>query len=449
MRKIFSYILIFILGFSLFIDTPLAYTFEVSATSYSVTVGNTVTLNIKVKDAAGKFSISSSDASVVSVSTSSAWIDNGTQSVTLKANKAGTATIYVNAADVTTYDGGNVSITKQVKITVNPKPTQNTTTNNNSGTSNTITRAKSTNNFLTSLTVDGLEISPKFDKEKLEYEVTVPAETEKIKINAQLADSSAKVNGVGEVKVSTGVNNFEIIVTAENGSKRTYKLKATVLELEPLNVKVGNDTYSIVRKRKDLPEISEYNVIKDITIDNNIIEGYFNEKLNYDLVGLKDSAGLVKYYIYKNNTYTPYNEYTFNGTTLQILDKEIDGLKKVDFVYDNDKITSYQEIKLDLIKNTYALDNNDITGNQFYLFYAKNVETGREYLYQYDALEKTVQRYNTNVLDMYKENSDTYYKYLIISLGVVGVLIVTLGVSLTSKRNKKKNIKTRKKVDED
>ena len=35
-----------------------------------------------------------------------------------------------------------------------------------------------------------------------------------------------------------------------------------------------------------------------------------------------------------------------------------------------------------------------------------SLETGKEELYQYDALEKTVQRYNTLILDMYKEQSD-------------------------------------------
>ena len=440
MKKILCLISTFIIGVSLFIPKTLAYTFEVSATSYSVTVGNTITMNIKVGDAAGKFSISSSDSSIVSVSTGSAWIDNATQSITLKANKEGNATIYVTASDVTTYDGNNVSITKQIKITVNPKPVVSNNTTGNSNNTTVITpKAKSSNNFLTSLTIDGLELNEKFDKEKLEYTLDIPAETEKIKINAQLADSSAKITGLGEVNVSAGLNTFEIIVTAENGSKRTYTIKATLLELEPLKVKIDGNEYTVIRNRKDLPTISEYNIIKDITINDNIIPGYYNEKLNYDLVGLKDSSGNINYYIYSKGKYTLYNEHTFNGTTLQILDKKIDGYKEVSFAYDNDKITSYQEVKMDLIKNTYALDDNDITGNQFYLFYAMNVETGREYLYQYDALEKTVQRYNLGVVNMYKNNSDTYYMYLVISIIVIAILLISLSIVLMN--NKKKNKK--------
>ena len=143
-----------------------------------------------------------------------------------------------------------------------------------------------------------------------------------------------------------------------------------------------------------------------------------------------------------------YKEYSFNGTILQVLNKALKkGYKKTNFIYDNDKITSYQEVKLDIIKNTYALDNNDITGNQFYLFYAKNIETGKTSLYQYDALEKTVQRYNLEVLDMYKNNSNTYYKYLIacgiIIVALIGTIITILVI------NKKKNKPSKKTKKED
>ena len=285
-----------------------------------------------------------------------------------------------------------------------------------------------------------------FDKETLEYTLTVPAETEKIKINAQVNDSNAKVTGTGEVKVSTGINNFEIVVTAENGSKRTYKIIATVEELKPIKVTIDNQEYTVVRKRKELPEISEYFEEKNITINNETIEGYYNEKLDYTIVGLKNSKGNIEYYIYKNNKYTLYKEYVFNGTVLQVLDEPIKGgYKKVNFIYDDDKIDSYQEVKLDILKNTYALDNNDITGNQFYLFYAKNVETGKVNLYQYDALEKTVQRYNIEVLDMYKKSSNTYYMYLLISILVIVVLVVCIIIKSIIKGKKKENIKNKKK----
>ena len=128
---------------------------------------------------------------------------------------------------------------------------------------------------------------------------------------------------------------------------------------------------------------------------------------------------------------------------LRILDKEVSGgYKKTSFSYNDMKIDSYQEVKLDILKNTYALEDNEVRGNNFYLFYAINMENGKEELYQYDSVEKTVQRYNTIILDMYKERSDKYYLYLLCSILILGITIVTFSTIIicgNRKRKKKKN----------
>ncbi len=451
MKKTISYLSIFLLIFISFANNVLAADFGISLTSNTVTVGNTVTLKIDGSSSklTGRFNVSSSNPGVASLSGSNVWVEKSVESIVITAKSAGTAVITVSPTDGISDENANEPKlqARSITITVNAKqtvPSNNTGSSGGGGSTYIAPKTKSSNNFLSSLTIDGLSLNEEFDKEKLEYTLTIPAETEKVKVNAQLADSNSKVVGTGEVKVSTGLNTLEIVVTAENGSKRTYVIKATVEELSPIDVKIDNEKYTVIRKRSELPKISEYNIEKDITINDNIIEGYYNEKLGYDLVGLKDLKGNINYYIYKNGKYSLYKEHTFNGTTLQILDKKIDGYKQVEFLYDNDKITSYQEVKMDIIKNTYALDNNDITGNQFYLFYARNVETGKENLYQYDAVEKTVQRYNTNVLEMYKNNSDTYYRWLLVSLIVILVLFILLIALLFKKTKKQTKIKTEK-----
>lgn len=450
MKKTLKYLSLILFVFVVFTTKVFAADYDISLTSNTVTVGNTVSLRIdgSASQLTGRFNISSSNTSVATVSSSSVWIEKNSESIVISTKAAGTAVITVSpVAGISDANGDEPAIqTKTITITVNAKQTLPAPNTGNSGGNNTSSpahREKSSNNFLSSITIDGLSLNEPFDKEKLEYTLTIPAETESIKINAQLADSNSKAVGIGEVKVSAGVNDLEIVVTAENGSKRTYKIKATVEELSPIKVKINDVVYTLIRKRSDLPKISEYNIPKDITINENVIEGYFNEKLNYNIVGLKDQKGKINFYIYDNGKYKIYKEHTFNGISLQILDKELTGYKKVSFLYDNDKITSYQEIKRDLIKNTYALDNNDITGNQFYLFYAKNLENGKEELYQYDAIEKTVQRYNTNVLDMYKHTSDTYYQYLLICLLVIVVLFVLLFALSFKKKEHKPKKKTK------
>ena len=109
--------------------------------------------------------------------------------------------------------------------------------------------------------------------------------------------------------------------------------------------------FKIVRKLKDLPQISEYFESTTVKINDEEVAGYYNEKLNYTLVGLKDSEGVVNYYIKNNDTYKLYKEYTFNGITLNPTAKKVTGeVKKSSFTYADDKIPAYQNVKLDIIK---------------------------------------------------------------------------------------------------
>ncbi len=431
------------------VNNCLASSARISNNSGTITKGNSVNVSVTINTDKPMVSIEGSLVCSGAVSKtfslnyddSSNSLQTKTFTYTLTPTVSGTITCYIVNTRVTHMgisSWENLAADRTV-ITVKEPPV---VSNNPSSGGNTIApKPKSTNNFLASLSVEGLKFDSEFDKEKLEYTVTVPAEVEKIKINGQLADSKAKVTGLGEVTVKTGLNTFEIIVTAENGNKKTYIIKANVLELLPTVVNVDSEEYTLVKSKKELPEISEYYTQKDIQIGDETIPGYYNQLLDYNLVALRDKDGKAHYYIYENGKYTLYQECTFGGKTLQILAKDLgNGYRKTAFNYGTDKIVAYQTIKLDLLKNTYALDSDEVTGNQFYLFYAKNIETGKESLYQYDSTEKTVQRFNYELLDMYKENSNAYYMYLLISLIVNGVLIILLA-SLAIKKTKKKNKK--------
>ena len=74
------------------------------------------------------------------------------------------------------------------------------------------------------------------------------------------------------------------------------------------------------------------------------------------------------------------------------------------------------------------------------------METGKEELYQYDSVEKTVQRYNTLILDMYKERSDKYYLYLLCSILALGVTIVTFSTIFICGSRKRKKLKIKSSI---
>ena len=82
MKRIFKYLFVMLFSIGLFIGEVnaagyvMAAGYSVTTTSNTVTVGNTITLSVKGTDIAGKFSISTSNSSVVSISGSSLWIDN-------------------------------------------------------------------------------------------------------------------------------------------------------------------------------------------------------------------------------------------------------------------------------------------------------------------------------------------------------------------------------------
>lgn len=86
---------------------------------------------------------------------------------------------------------------------------------------------KSNNNYLSSLSVEGYELSPQFDKQTLEYTLNKKIKESVINIKAIADDSKATVIGTGNIKINKNQNKFRIDVTAESGTVRTYIIKIT------------------------------------------------------------------------------------------------------------------------------------------------------------------------------------------------------------------------------
>ena len=96
---------------------------------------------------------------------------------------------------------------------------------------------KSSNNYLSELSVEGYEITPKFDKQTVDYQIRDSVTVDELKINAKLDDNRATISGDGTVKLQSGENNLRIDVKAENGMTRTYNIKATKKVSEDLKIK--------------------------------------------------------------------------------------------------------------------------------------------------------------------------------------------------------------------
>lgn len=83
------------------------------------------------------------------------------------------------------------------------------------------------NNYLSSLSVSGTSISPKFAKFTTSYTATVNAEVSSVTVNANPLGKRAKVSGNGKVSLKTGKNTVKVTCTAASGVKRTYTIKIT------------------------------------------------------------------------------------------------------------------------------------------------------------------------------------------------------------------------------
>jgi hypothetical protein len=100
------------------------------------------------------------------------------------------------------------------------------TREDNSGSSN----SRSTNNYLSSLSVDGVEISPSFSSDTVNYTATVDGNVGEVNVDAALQDNSASfVDGYGprRVTLSDGNNRIYIKIKSESGKVRVYTIHIT------------------------------------------------------------------------------------------------------------------------------------------------------------------------------------------------------------------------------
>lgn len=119
-----------------------------------------------------------------------------------------------------------------------PKSSGGSTSSSN----NSESKNKSSNNNLSNLEIDIADF--KFNPEVTEYNLEVPYNTKIISIKAISESDRAVVTGAGEKALKVGENNYRIVITAEDGTTKEYKIsirrnakvsdeeKETVIETE-------------------------------------------------------------------------------------------------------------------------------------------------------------------------------------------------------------------------
>lgn len=395
----------------LFPSLALAASGSISVTgSSSAIVGNRITITVTLSSGTniGSWEMylnydktylqlvsSTGESGGTSMVNSSSGTKSKSYTFQFKALKSGTTRISIPSYLVYATDQSEMSIssgTKSVRIMTQEE----------------LEATYSKDNNLKSLSVEGFEMDQEFNKDVLKYSVTVPTGTTKVKINATKNDSTASISGVGEQEVTEGLNTFQIIVTAQNGSEKTYTLIVNVEDQNPIEVKVNGKTYTVV-KNASLLEAPKMFSDTTIKINDNDIPAFINTIANITLVGLKDSSGSIGLFQYKDGSYDIYNEINLKNLIL---------------------IPTTFEKELNYIKTTININGEEVDAykysnySEFVIISAKDLETGDIELYLYDTKNNTAIRFDEEFIDYTKDTIKNYSNVIIILCGIVGLMLI-------------------------
>ena len=240
----------------------------------TVRAGDTITLNLNISDS-GKYGLEGSlsyDSSVVSFSgmscNVSGWkVENNGSSIivyddALSNPLGGSATVLTLKFKV----NNNVAAGTTVKISVNGIVTTDGSAESNLGTASysvAIAEPLSGNANLSSLSVSEGTLSPSFSAGTTSYNIgDVDYSVSKLNISYKTEDSKAKVSINGNNLV-VGSNTVSVVVKAENGNTKTYKIT--------------------VNRKQDPNYVASSNAdLKELTVSNGMISpGFASDKTDY------------------------------------------------------------------------------------------------------------------------------------------------------------------------
>lgn len=179
---------------------------SMSSSSVSVEAGKSTTVNMIANNTTGDVNITSSNPEVATATGANSISDNSIP-ITITGKSAGSATITISGMAKDTDTGSNKA---KYSRTINVKVTGNATTDT------------------TSADLSNLGIKPNdfsgFSPNKTSYDVTVPENVQTIEVYATAKNSSAKISGTGTQELAIGENKIEVVVSANDGTTKTYTI---------------------------------------------------------------------------------------------------------------------------------------------------------------------------------------------------------------------------------
>ncbi|MBO5238766.1 MAG: cadherin-like beta sandwich domain-containing protein [Lachnospiraceae bacterium] len=260
--------------------------------------------------------------------------------------------------------------------------------NGNNGGNGEAPLTGSDDNYLKSLEISPGTLNPAFQSGTTSYTVELPEDTTSIVVSAVPRDSKAKVAVSHNNDLEPGANKTYIVVTAENGTQRTYVLNINCGEVEdekelpPVTIDGAEYTFATAEQMEGVTVPEGFQTAEE-TYDEQSITVYNSPNQLIQIVYLLNPEGNGQWFIYnkENSSFVPYIEFQANVNRYLILTADASvaipaGYEATEIEIQGQKVTGY-------IK-----DGND----EFVLVYAMNIQ-GETGFYLYDTKEGTYQRY--------------------------------------------------------
>lgn len=425
------------------VQTSFADGISVSAGQGSVSVGKTVAFSITVPSGseAWTYSVSwSGNLTLESGDTAPMGFegDSRTNQLVFRANSTGTGTVSISAGSYciagVDYDAsGSASVTivaadkpDDSEPAPAPTPSGGSSTDNNPGVS------LSSNNALSALTVSAGTLTPAFDPAITEYTLSLPSQSDRLTITANPSDSRATVQGDGDISLQDGETSLSVVVTAEDGSAKTYTITVQVAQAPTLFLDYNGQRLGVVKDVSQVTPPAGFAPAEPITYSGDTLPIWTDVSGKRTLVYLMDEKTSAQgFYLFSQTTgvQSPYLPILCGSVTYIYTDipKELSSVPGL-------TPATVKAFGQTLNGWTY----NDASLKDFCVLYLMD-DAGSYGYYTYDSREETLQRFSGAVFTDSGETLAVPMLYVYIAGGAALVLLILLIVfaSVAGSRGRK------------
>lgn len=385
----------------------------ISASSKTVESGSKVSISISSNVAILSYKVTMTDAGGLTFSGSSGGTGAGTKTITdakstgMRSLATYTFTVPTVSTDTkynvkfyaTAMEDENFNAVADdsavavitVKGTGNNANSGNTD-NNNSGNNGGSTTSKSSNANLKNLGITPNDFKG-FSASKTTYNVTVPYDVEAVTVYASVQDSKATItSGTGKKKLKEGTTPLDVVVKAEDGTTKTYKINVT------RNSEDGEMVPNVVEE----PEEKE-------------------EKLRLTAISLQNDLNL---------TLTP----AFNSETFEYTVEVENNIEKIEL----SGIPNVNNAKVEITGNDKLIEGENI------VTITVKADGYEDVIYKIKVIRKSlteeVQEENKEPIGTIDLDNSMVRTKLIIVISLVVFIIIAIVVILVLKRKKNKRL---------